>query len=42
MQLLEEILMPPKHDFSVVTVDPAFRLMRFPLDGELDFDFEKL
>ena len=22
-------------------VDPAFRLMRFPLDGELDFDFEK-
>ena len=23
-------------------VDPAFRLMRFPLDGELDFYFEKL
>ena len=23
-------------------VAPAFRLMRFPLDGELDFDFEKL
>ena len=22
-------------------VDPAFRLMRFPLEGELDFDFEK-
>ena len=24
-----------------LVVDPAFRLMRFPLDGELDFDFEK-
>ena len=24
------------------TVDPAFRLMRFPLDGELDFYFEKM
>ena len=24
------------------TVDPAFRFMRFPLDGELDFYFEKL
>ena len=23
-------------------VDPAFRLMRSPLDGELDFYFEKL
>ena len=23
-------------------VDPAFRLMRFPLDGELDFLFKKL
>ena len=22
-------------------MDPAFRLMRFPLDGELDFYFEK-
>ena len=22
-------------------MDPAFRLMRFPLDGELDFNFEK-
>ena len=22
-------------------VDPVFRLMRFPLDGELDFYFEK-
>ena len=25
-----------------VGVDPAFRLRRFPLDGELDFYFEKL
>ena len=24
-----------------VIVDPAFQLMHFPLDGELDFDFEK-
>ena len=24
------------------SVDPAFRLMRSPLDGELDFLFEKL
>ena len=24
------------------SVDPAFRFMRFPLDGELDFYFEKL
>ena len=23
-------------------MDPAFRLMHFPLDGELDFYFEKL
>ena len=23
-------------------VDPAFRLMRFPLDGELDFYLEKM
>ena len=23
-----------------ICVDPAFRLMRFPLDGELDFDLK--
>ena len=27
---------------QIGAVDPAFRLMRFPLDGELDFYFEKL
>ena len=26
---------------SLQTVDPAFQLMRFPLDDELDFYFEK-
>ena len=25
-----------------MSVDPVFRLMRFALDGELDFYFEKL
>ena len=30
-----------KNSLNMV-VDPAFRLMRFPLDGELDFLFEKL
>ena len=30
------VLFETKH-----SVDPAFRLMRFPLEGELDFDFEK-
>ena len=28
--------------FKRLSVDPAFRLMRFPLDGKLDFYFEKL
>ena len=34
-------------DFTIKNIkenkimDPAFWLMRFPLDGELDFDFEK-
>ena len=23
-----------------ITMDPAFRLMRFPLDGELDFNLK--
>ena len=28
--------------YYLLVVDPAFWLMRFPLDGELDFLFEKL
>ena len=28
-------------EFIYINVDPAFRLMRFLFDSELDFDFEK-
>ena len=28
--------------FKYIFVDPVFWLMRFPLDGELDFYFENL
>ena len=35
----KECLEPKVQDSELEPVDPTFRLMRFPLDGELDFYF---
>ena len=37
-----EIVVPYTHfkkNYKIETADPAFQLMRFPLDGELDIYF---